>query len=150
MTHTREQKLLLWGSEVTAYVPGHGRRPARTVRVEDKHVGFATALALVVAHGSTQRACGQTLCPRCGRRGETERDFGTRVVNGQRRPQSWCRSCRAAQAPAPTQVRRPEPGWLFDDESGAECLPNDAQNEPTQDERDDSQLAVAKDEARVH
>jgi hypothetical protein len=34
-------------------------------------------------------------CPRCGRTGLLDRDFGTRVLNGQRRRQSWCRRCRS-------------------------------------------------------
>jgi hypothetical protein len=34
-------------------------------------------------------------CPRCGRTGSLDKDFGTRVLDGRRRPQSWCRTCRS-------------------------------------------------------
>ncbi len=34
-------------------------------------------------------------CPRCGRTGSLDKDFGTRVLGGRRRPQSWCRACRS-------------------------------------------------------
>ncbi len=67
-----------------------------------KH-GFVTALALVVQHGKQQaKEVGKTAlsrCPRCGHVGPTERDFGTRLIRGERRPQSWCRNCRAEHLP---------------------------------------------------
>jgi hypothetical protein len=34
-------------------------------------------------------------CPRCGHEGPVEADFGTKVIRGVRRAQSWCRTCRA-------------------------------------------------------
>jgi hypothetical protein len=114
MKHTVEQRNLLWGTEVSTRVASSGRRPARVIHVDDQHVGFATALALVVEHG--RRACSpstQTRCPRCGRCGPTERDFGTRVLNGKRRPQSWCRSCRAAQAESTRPERKSEAALPF-------------------------------------
>jgi hypothetical protein len=126
MRHTSEQQNLLWGSEVTTYLPGRPGRPARTVRVEEEHIGFATALALVLAHGRRERNCQmEAHCPRCGRRGSTEQEFGTRWIKGQRRPQSWCRLCRSARAsrteetqPAAKVAHHPpiaEPGWLFEE-----------------------------------
>lgn len=112
-----EQRNLLWGSEVSTSLPGTRGKPARVVHVDEEHVGFATALALVVEHG--RRATGPKVrrCPRCGHRGQVDRDFGTRVLNGRRRPQSWCRSCRAAHHSSAQPVRAeraaPEAGWLF-------------------------------------
>lgn len=38
-------------------------------------------------------------CPRCGKRGPIDRDFGTRVMRGTLWPQSWCRDCRAGRTP---------------------------------------------------
>jgi hypothetical protein len=38
-------------------------------------------------------------CPRCGRTGLVDQDFGTRVLNGRRRRQSWCRRCRSRRVP---------------------------------------------------
>jgi hypothetical protein len=118
MGHVTEQRNLLWGSEVTAHLPERGRRPARVVHVEDEHVGFATALALVVEHGrhaSNRVGIPRTSrCPRCGHAGDTVRDFGTRMLGGKRRPQSWCRACRASHLESPRPApSAPEPGWLF-------------------------------------
>ncbi len=67
--------------------------------------GFARALAIVVRCGQqvAVRAAPpekQKECPRCHHVGEVQRDFGTRVIRGEVRPQSWCRQCRKATAPA--------------------------------------------------
>src|SRR5215472_9294075 len=35
--------------------------------------------------------------PRCGRTGLLDRDFGTRVLNGELWRQSWCRRCRSSR-----------------------------------------------------
>ncbi len=117
MGQSIEQRHLLWGSEVSASLPAGRGKPRRVLHVEDEHVGFATALALVVEHGrrATVRADHRARCPRCGRVGPTDRDFGTRLLNGKRRPQSWCKTCRAAhlEAPRPPPAPAPEPGWLF-------------------------------------
>jgi hypothetical protein len=40
-------------------------------------------------------AAGTCRCPRCGRTGRLDQDFGTRVLNGRRQRQSWCRRCRS-------------------------------------------------------
>jgi hypothetical protein len=114
MGHTVEQRNLLWGSEVTALLPGRGGKPPRVLHVDDEHIGFATALALVVEHGRRAAGSGrQARCPRCGREGPIDRDFGTRVLNGRRRPQSWCRACRAAHLEQERVSQRAEAGWLF-------------------------------------
>lgn len=92
-----EQKSLLGGTDVfRARRPGDSRR-ARRLLVEEQKLGFAKALMLVVENGRLQKPAlpPQTFCPRCGHRGPTEQDFGSRVIRGQRRPQSWCRACRA-------------------------------------------------------
>ena len=115
MGHTVEQRNLLWGSEVTAVIPGRKGRPPRVLHVDDEHIGFATALALVVEHGRRANATHrQARCPRCGLVGPVDRDFGTRVLNGRRRPQSWCRTCRAAHLESERSDAKPEPGWLFE------------------------------------
>jgi hypothetical protein len=100
-------------------------------------MGFAKALALVVKLGRERaKEVGKTAlsrCPRCGHVGPTQQDFGTRVIRGERRPQSWCRSCRKVNLPplkalgntsgravkatppkAPrTAAPPPKDGWLF-------------------------------------
>jgi hypothetical protein len=34
-------------------------------------------------------------CPKCGKKGTIDPDFGVRVVRGVERHQSWCKECRA-------------------------------------------------------
>lgn len=34
-------------------------------------------------------------CPKCGHEGKVAADFGTVLKRGIRRPQSWCKQCRA-------------------------------------------------------
>jgi hypothetical protein len=55
-------------------------------------MGFAAALAIVVKVG--REAATTVQCPHCGKIGTIAKDFGTRVINGRRRCQSWCRDCR--------------------------------------------------------
>jgi len=106
-----EQHNLLGGSDVVALV-GRSKKKARTAHVDDKSkVGFAAALALVVEYGrrarETMEMPKRKRCPHCGRLGLTGEDFGTRVIRGQRRPQSWCRDCRASHAqPARAMARQ--------------------------------------------
>ncbi|MGQ0507364.1 MAG: hypothetical protein ACT4TC_18820 [Myxococcaceae bacterium] len=38
--------------------------------------------------------CGERECPRCHRVGWIDTDFGTRIIRGEVKPQSWCRACR--------------------------------------------------------
>lgn len=99
-----EQHNLLGGTDLLSPVGKSKRQRARRVHVpSEKRLGFAKALALVVEHGKKQaRELGTTSlsrCPRCGHEGPTLQDFGTRVMNGERRPQSWCRGCRARALP---------------------------------------------------
>jgi hypothetical protein len=143
-----EQGDLLGGADVGAGRREEGRKeqPPRRRHVGARpRLGFAIALALVVRHGRQQaKELGKTAlsrCPRCGHVGPTERDFGTRIIRGERRPQSWCRGCRAEhlpplkalgsssgrevkasrgerarEKPAKTERprrTRPEEGWLF-------------------------------------
>jgi uncharacterized C2H2 Zn-finger protein len=118
------------------------KKRARKNRAEPKPAGFATALALVVQHGrKLAKEVGKTAlsrCPRCGHVGPTQQDFGTRIIRGERRPQSWCRSCRktnlpplkaltetsghsvkatrsdtANEEPAPARRSAKADGWLF-------------------------------------
>ena len=114
-----EQRNLLGGADLVARV-GKGRAKARTLQVDPRwKVGFAAALALVVEHGKLARRAtevpARTRCPRCGREGLTEADFGTRVMRGgQRRVQSWCRSCRSRHAHAgPRNVPAGPVQWAF-------------------------------------
>jgi hypothetical protein len=105
-----EQRDLLGGAELV-YAD---RRRARRVHVDGKFkVGFVAALALIVGRAKAENPLapehvpGLARCPHCGREGKTEELFGTRVLNGERIPQSWCRTCRSrsARRAAP----RPEP-----------------------------------------
>jgi hypothetical protein len=94
-----EQRDLLGGADLLSF--GGPRRRPRRVHVDGRwKVGFAAALALIVARGrdplSADQAPERSRCPRCGAEGETEALFGTRVLGGERRAQSWCRSCRSA------------------------------------------------------
>jgi hypothetical protein len=93
-----EQQDLLGGVDVVAVAP----RPGRSLPDTHAKLGFAAALALVVEHGKkAQDRAGlppRTRCPRCEQMGDTLRDFGIRFVRGRRIPQSWCRTCRSAQA----------------------------------------------------
>lgn len=99
-----EQHNLLGGTDLLSPVGKGKRQRARRVHVpSEKRMGFAKALALVVEHGKKQaRELGTTSlsrCPRCGHEGPTLKDFGTRIMNGERRPQSWCKGCRARALP---------------------------------------------------
>ena len=80
-----------------------GGRKKRARKPEAPKPGFAEALKLVVKLGRERaKEVGKTAlsrCPRCGHVGPTEQDFGTRVIRGERRPQSWCRNCRKVNLP---------------------------------------------------
>jgi hypothetical protein len=82
---------------------GGGRKKRARKQEEQPKPGFATALKLVVQLGREKaKEVGKTAlsrCPRCGHVGPTEQDFGTRVIRGERRPQSWCRNCRKTNLP---------------------------------------------------
>ncbi|HEX8439627.1 hypothetical protein [Archangium sp.] len=82
---------------------GSGRKKRARKNGTPKPAGFAAALALVVQHGrKLAKEVGKTAlsrCPRCGHVGPTQQDFGTRIIRGERRPQSWCRSCRKTNLP---------------------------------------------------
>jgi hypothetical protein len=43
------------------------------------------------------------VCPRCGHEGPVKKDFGTKVVRGVTRIQSWCRECRNSTASHPSR-----------------------------------------------
>ncbi|WP_375768679.1 hypothetical protein NR798_44550 [Archangium gephyra] len=79
------------------------KKRARKPSPAPKPPGFAAALKLVVQHGrQLAKEIGKTAlsrCPRCGHVGPTEQDFGTRIIRGERRPQSWCRNCRKVHLP---------------------------------------------------
>lgn len=143
-----EQGNLLDGANLMPLLGKSGRKKrARKSGAAPKKLGFATALALVVRHGrQLAKEVGKTAlsrCPRCGHVGPTQQDFGTRIIRGERRPQSWCRSCRKTHLPPlkavpelsgrdtkatrvdvanekPVRARRsaapapvPQDGWLF-------------------------------------
>ncbi|HYO56883.1 hypothetical protein [Archangium sp.] len=98
-----EQGNLLDGADLMPVQSGSERKKRARKPGPVPKLGFATALALVVQHGR-QRAkeVGKTAlsrCPRCGHVGPTEQDFGTRIIRGERRPQSWCRNCRKVHLP---------------------------------------------------
>ncbi len=82
---------------------GGGRKKRARKQEAAPKPGFAAALKLVVQLGrESDKEVGKTAlsrCPRCGHVGPTEQDFGTRVIRGERRPQSWCRSCRKVNLP---------------------------------------------------
>jgi hypothetical protein len=68
-------------------------------------VGFAAALALIVGRAKEPEDVPDVAqCPHCGREGPTDQLFGTRVLQGERRRQSWCRKCRAAP-PKPRPIQ---------------------------------------------
>ena len=101
-----EQSNLLGGADLLACSARTPRRK-RVLNVDGRwKVGFATALALVVEHGRAQQVPSVTRCPRCGREGHTETEFGVRILQGEPRPQSWCRRCRSAHA-APSRRTHP-------------------------------------------
>jgi hypothetical protein len=143
-TQVLEQRNLLGGTDLVPVIGGgkKKRKRARKFHVaSDRPLGFAKALALVVEHGRQKaRETGVTSlsrCPRCDHVGPTSKDFGYRVIRGERRPQSWCRGCRAQHLPPsnPTAPLKwstgsaPEPtaaqassddsadGWLFPPET---------------------------------
>ena len=97
-----EQGNLLGGADLMPMRSSGRKRRTRTPGPAPK-LGFATALALVVQHGrQLAKEIGKTAlsrCPRCGHVGPTEQDFGTRIIRGERRPQSWCRNCRKVHLP---------------------------------------------------
>jgi hypothetical protein len=141
-TQVLEQSNLLGGTDLVPVMGGSNKRKrARKFHIaSDRPLGFAKALALVVEHGRQKaREHGVTSlsrCPRCDHVGPTSKDFGYRVIRGERRPQSWCRGCRAqplppsnptaplkwseGTAPEPTHVHASEDsadGWLFPPET---------------------------------
>jgi len=97
-----EQGNLLDGTELKSPSES-GRKKRARGKATTGPMGFAKALALVVKLGRERaKEVGKTAlsrCPRCGHVGPTEQDFGTRVIRGERRPQSWCRSCRGVNLP---------------------------------------------------
>ena len=105
-TRVLEQRNLLGGADLVTQITRGNRTEQRTLHVDGRwKVGFAAALALVVGHGRKEGGepvPSMTRCPRCGLMGRTDEDFGTRVVRGKRRTQSWCRSCRSSHAPSST------------------------------------------------
>jgi hypothetical protein len=138
-----EQGNLLGGADLMPVQSGSGRKKRARKLGAGPKLGFATALALVVQHGrQLAKEVGKTAlsrCPRCGHVGPTEQDFGTRIIRGERRPQSWCRNCRKVNLPplkalpeasgrdvkatwvetAPEKPKKsrppaaPQDGWLF-------------------------------------
>ncbi|HYO69336.1 MAG TPA: hypothetical protein VEU33_24980 [Archangium sp.] len=99
-----EQGNLLDGADLMPVQSGSERKKrARKSATPPKKLGFVAALALVVEHGrQLAKEVGKTAlsrCPRCGHIGPTEQDFGTRIIRGERRPQSWCRNCRKVNLP---------------------------------------------------
>jgi hypothetical protein len=135
-TQVLEQRNLLGGTDLVPIVGGGKRKRARQFHVpSDQPMAFAKALALVVEHGRQQAkehgVTSLSRCPRCDHTGPTSKDFGYRVIRGERRPQSWCRGCRAQHIPpsnpsAPLKWSTPstpqEPvdsadGWLFPPET---------------------------------
>jgi hypothetical protein len=132
-THVLEQRNLLGGTDLVPIVGGGKRKRARQFHVaSEKKLGFAAALALVVEHGKQRaREHGVTKmshCPRCDHKGPTSKDFGYRVIRGERRPQSWCRDCRGQHLPPsnPTAALKMSKsqgqdgsadGWLFPPET---------------------------------
>lgn len=107
-----EQRNLLGGTDLVPVLGGAGKRKrARKFHVaSDRPLGFAKALALVVEHGRQKAkehgVTSLSRCPRCDHIGPTAKDFGYRVIRGERRPQSWCRDCRALNLP-PTSPSAP-------------------------------------------
>ncbi|WP_257451411.1 hypothetical protein [Archangium lipolyticum] len=98
-----EQGNLLDGAYLVPGLNGTGdKKRARKKKAAPKP-GFVTALALAVQQGrQLAKEVGKTAlsrCPRCGHVGPTQRDFGTRIIRGERRPQSWCRNCRKTNLP---------------------------------------------------
>ena len=138
-----EQGNLLDGTDLKQGRAESGRKKHARGKAATGPMGFAKALALVVKLGRERaKEVGKTAlsrCPRCGHVGPTQQDFGTRVIRGERRPQSWCRSCRKVNLPPlkalgntsgravkATQVEKanekpakaprqapPKDGWLF-------------------------------------
>ncbi|WNG51367.1 hypothetical protein F0U60_49975 [Archangium minus] len=140
-----EQGNLLGGADLMPLLGKSGQKKRSRKKAEQKPA-FATALALVVQRGrQVAKEIGKTAlsrCPRCGHVGPTQQDFGTRIIRGERRPQSWCRNCRKvnlpplkalpsasgrevkatreetanekpAKARRPEALKSPEDGWLF-------------------------------------
>ncbi|WP_224362815.1 hypothetical protein [Hyalangium versicolor] len=103
-TQVLEQRNLLGGTDLVPILGGGKRKRARKFHVaSDKPIGFAKALALVVEHGRQKAkehgVTKMSRCPRCDHVGPTAKDFGFRVIRGERRPQSWCRGCRSQNLP---------------------------------------------------
>lgn len=133
-THVLEQRNLLGGTDLVPILGGGKRKRARKFHIASEgRVGFAVALALVVEHGRQKAKetgiTSMSCCPRCNHEGPTAQDFGYRVIRGERRPQSWCRGCRAKNLPpsspsAPLKwsasndsAEHPADGWLFPPET---------------------------------
>lgn len=70
---------------------------------DEKHATReAGALAMrEKAHFHTFEAMSrESKCPHCGRTGDTQHEFGMRMLRGERKPQSWCRKCRRPKSRA--------------------------------------------------
>jgi hypothetical protein len=104
MNANDQQSLWSWAAK---------RKPPRRMN------GFLRALSIIVQEGRTaqalERRSVEKTCPRCGHTGDLVRDFGFRKMQGERRPQSWCRECRKQQSSSSS--RRPPPesssGWTL-------------------------------------
>jgi hypothetical protein len=103
-TQVLEQRNLLGGTDLVPVLGGGKRKRARQIHVaSERRLGFAVALALVVENGRQKAketgVTSMTRCPKCDHVGPTARDFGYRIIRGERRPQSWCRGCRGQHLP---------------------------------------------------
>ena len=96
------QPNLFGGTDVLSLYGRNGR-----IRTNTVHCASDSAATRVVQQ-TRQLECAELVelpdatsgtcrCPRCGRSGLLDQDFGTRVLNGQRRRQSWCRRCRSCR-----------------------------------------------------
>lgn len=118
-TRLIQQKNLLGGTDVWTVTRSKAGQPhrARRVHVDEKRLGFASALMVVVENGRRAAEANEVpklaYCPKCGHRGPTATDFGTRVMRGVRKAQSWCRGCRAQHLESHTSSTNAQADFVF-------------------------------------
>lgn len=77
------------------FAEGERRRPTHSARLAKLSAAPRLGPLFEAERPSPDSTVATRECPRCGHVGPLEQDFGCRVLKDGRRPQSWCRKCRA-------------------------------------------------------
>ena len=81
-------------AEPSGAAPEQGTKPPAAAWVEN-----AEKLIPVFAKVGDVTTTGMKCCPKCGTTKEIETQFGYRMINGKKKPQSYCQPCRGGKRP---------------------------------------------------